>query len=52
MKTSEQLSPEEELRLAFARMAGLVIAAIVLTLGGGIVLIVLTAVVFRFLYSG
>lgn len=45
-------TPEEELRLAFARMAGLVLAFIVLTVGGAIVLIVGAAVILRFLYGG
>jgi len=45
-------TPEQELRQAFARMAGLVIAVIVLTVGGGIALIVGAALIFRFLYGG
>ncbi len=45
-------TPEEELRLAFARMAGLVLAFIVLTVGGGIALMVGAAIIFRFLYAG
>lgn len=49
---SEPMSPEEELRLAFARMVGWVIAVIILTLGGGIALIVLGAVFFGFLRGG
>jgi hypothetical protein len=46
------MTPEEELRLAFARMVGLVIAAIILTLGGGIIVIGLGAVLFGFLRGG
>jgi hypothetical protein len=49
---TEPISPEEELRLAFARMVGWVIAVIILTLGGGIALIVAGAVFFSFLRGG
>lgn len=49
---SEPMTPEEELRLAFARMVGWVIAVIILTLGGGIALILLGAVFFSFLRGG
>jgi hypothetical protein len=49
---SEPMTAEEELRLAFARMVGWVIAVIVLTLGGGIALIVLGVVFFSFLRGG
>jgi hypothetical protein len=45
-------TPEQELRLAFARMAGIVLAFIVLTVGGGIALIVGAALIFRFLSGG
>lgn len=45
-------TPEQELRQAFARMAGMVIAVIVLTVGGGIGLVVGAALIFRFLYGG
>ena len=45
-------TPEEELRLAFARMAGLVLAFIVLTVGGGVALIVAAVLIFRFLSAG
>ncbi len=45
-------TPEQELRLAFARMAGLVLAFIVLTVGGGIALLVGGALIVRFLYGG
>jgi hypothetical protein len=45
-------TPEQELRLAFARMAGIVLAFGVLTVGGGIALIVGAALIFRFLYGG
>ncbi len=45
-------TPERELRLAFARMAGMVLAFIVLTVGGAVALIVGAAVILRFLYGG
>lgn len=37
--------------MAFARMAGIVLAFIVLTVGGSIALIVGAALIFRFLYG-
>ncbi|MDQ6709264.1 MAG: hypothetical protein M3Z11_01765 [Candidatus Dormibacteraeota bacterium] len=46
-----ELSPEEALRLAFGRMLGFAVAAFVLLLGGGIALILVAAVFFRFLYG-
>jgi hypothetical protein len=49
---SEPMTPEEELRLAFARMVGMVIAVIILTLAGGIVVIGLAALFFSFLRGG
>ncbi len=52
MTPHEELTPEEELKLAFARMAGLVIGAGLLLLGGGILLILIAAAFFRFLYGG
>jgi hypothetical protein len=45
-------TPEQELRLAFVRMAGLVLAFVVLTVGGAIALIVGAAVILRFFYGG
>ena len=47
-----QPNPEQELRLAFARMAGLVMAFIVLTIGFGVALIVLAIIFLRFLAGG
>lgn len=45
-----KISPEEEqLRLAFGRMVGFVVVAFLLLFGGGITLILLAAVFFRFL---
>ncbi len=45
-------TPEQELRLAFARMAGMVLAFVVLTVGSGIALIVGAAFILHFLYGG
>ena len=42
---------EDELKLAFGRVMGFTIAAIVLLVGGGIALILLAAVFFGFLYG-
>jgi hypothetical protein len=44
-------SVEDELKLAFGRVIGFTIAAIVLLVGGGIALILLAAVFFSFLYG-
>jgi hypothetical protein len=49
---TEPMTPQEELQLAFGRMVGWVIAVIILTLGGGIALIVAGAVFFSFLRGG
>lgn len=43
---------EEELRIAFGRMLGFVLAAFVLLFGGGIALILVGAAFFRFLGGG
>ena len=48
----EPLSPEDELRLAFGRAIGFTVAALGLLLGGGVLLILLAAVFFRFLFAG
>ena len=45
-------TPEQELRLAFARMAGMVLAFILLAVGGGVALIVGAALIVRFVYGG
>ncbi|HLB78221.1 MAG TPA: hypothetical protein VJO72_14420 [Candidatus Dormibacteraeota bacterium] len=45
-------TPEQELHLAFARMAGMVLAFILLTVGGGVALIVGAALIVRFVYGG
>jgi len=52
MDNPEGQTPEEELKLAFARMAGFVIGAGLLLLGGGILLILIAAAFFRFAYGG
>jgi hypothetical protein len=52
MDAGEEQTPEEELKLAFARMAGFVIGAGLLLLGGGILLILIAAAFFRFAYGG
>lgn len=46
-----ELSPEDELRLAFGRAIGFTVAAVVLLLGGGIALIVLGGLFFQFLFG-
>jgi hypothetical protein len=44
------ISPEEEeLRLAFGRMVGFVLAAFFLLIGGGLAMILVAAAFFRFL---
>lgn len=48
-----KISPEEEqMRLAFGRMVGFVLAAFLLLVGGGIALILIGALFFRFLGGG
>ena len=50
---SSGISPEErELRLAFGRMVGFVVAAFALLVGGGIALILVAAAFFRFRGGG
>ena len=48
----EPLSPEDELRLAFGRAIGFTAAALGLLLGGGVLLILLAAIFFRFMFGG
>jgi hypothetical protein len=43
---------EDELRVAFGRAVGFTFAALFLLLGGGIVLILVAAVFFRFMLGG
>ena len=45
-------SDEDELWLAFGRAIGFTLAAIVLLVGGGILVIVLAAVFFGFIFGG
>jgi hypothetical protein len=47
----ELRSVEDELRLAFGRAIGFTAAALGLLLGGGVLLILLAAVFFRFLFG-
>ena len=44
-------SVEDELRLAFGRAIGFTAAALGLLLGGGVLLILLAAIFFRFLFG-
>lgn len=46
-----ELSPEEELRLAFGKAIGFTVAAIVLLIGGGILVILLAGAFFGFLFG-
>jgi hypothetical protein len=50
-EATEQGSVEDELRLAFGRAIGFTAAALGLLLGGGVLLILLAAVFFRFLFG-
>jgi hypothetical protein len=43
---------EDELRVAFGRAIGFTLAALFLLLGGGILLILIAAVFFRFAFGG
>jgi hypothetical protein len=45
-------SAEEEMRLAFGRAIGFTLAALGLLLGGGVLLILLAAILFRFMFGG
>ncbi|TMD42958.1 MAG: hypothetical protein E6I88_02975 [Chloroflexi bacterium] len=47
----DEPSEEEELRMAFGRVLGFTIAAIVLVLGGGVLVLVIAAIFFGFLYG-
>jgi hypothetical protein len=46
-----ELSAEDELRIAFGRVLGFTAAAILLVLGGGILVLVVGALFFGFLYG-
>ena len=45
-------SAEDELWLSFGRAIGFTVAALGLLLGGGVVLILLAAIFFRFMFGG
>lgn len=46
-----ELSAEDELWQAFGRVVGFTVAAIILVVGGGILLIALAALFFNFVYG-
>lgn len=46
-----EVSPEDELRLAFGRMLGFTAAAIILVIGGGILVLVVAGAFFGFLFG-
>jgi hypothetical protein len=48
----EPQSAEDELRLAFGRAIGFTVAALALLLGGAVVLILVAAIFFRFMFGG
>jgi len=45
-------SAGDEMRLAFGRAIGFTVAALGLLLGGGVLLILLAAILFRFMFGG
>lgn len=47
----DDLSAEDELRLAFGRMLGFIAAAIILVVGGGILVIFIASLFFGFLFG-
>jgi hypothetical protein len=47
----EELSPEDELRQAFGRAIGFTLAAIILLVGGGIVVFLIGGIFFGFLFG-
>jgi len=49
--TDDELTPEQELQLAFGRALGFTAVAIVLLVGGGIALILVGALFFGFIYG-
>ena len=51
-ETPDPHSAEEEMRLAFGRAIGFTVAALGLLLGGGVLLILLAAILFRFMFGG
>jgi hypothetical protein len=51
-ETHEPRSAEDEMWLAFGRALGFTVAALGLLLGGGVALILLAAILFRFMFGG
>jgi hypothetical protein len=51
MPPPDEPSAEEELRMAFGRVLGFTIAAIVLVVGGGVLVLVIAAIFFGFLFG-
>jgi len=51
-ETPDPRSAEDEMRLAFGRAIGFTVAALGLLLGGGVLLILLAAILFRFMFGG
>ena len=49
---SDDRSAEDELWQAFGRAIGFTLAALGLLLGGGVLLILLAAILFRFMFGG
>jgi len=48
----EPRSAEDEMRLAFGRAIGFTVAALALLLGASVVVILLAAIFFRFMFGG
>jgi hypothetical protein len=51
-ETPEPPSAEDEQRLALGRAIGFTVAALGLLLGGGVLLILVAALFFRFMFAG
>jgi hypothetical protein len=51
-EAGEPRSAEDELWVAFGRAIGFTVAALGLLLGGGVLLILLAAIFFRFMFGG
>ena len=51
-QATDDQAVEDELRLAFGRAIGFTLAALLFLLGGAILLILLAAVFFRFMFGG
>jgi len=48
----DERAAEDELRMAFGRAIGFTLAAVFLLLGGGVLLILLATIFFRFMFGG